>query len=257
MNYFASASISYAKDEIIYAEDPFLLPDYQKKEGHQIGQTFSYLNDKVISSWDEMYTGVMWLENPQAVPGNYRHIDYNGDGYIDGDDYVPFGYPDHPQYSFNFTAGADYKGFSFMFQLYGTRNSTLQEWVYEFMEPEYGSFDKYLLGNVWLPNENNYNGPFRHPTFMFSSNNTNIGNYQFKDGTMWRLKNVEIAYNFNNKNLNNLGINSLRLFLTGNNIWLFSHLNEDRETGGVRNTHDNKVRYPMTKSFNAGFNIQF
>ncbi len=257
LNYYATAAVSYAKDEVVYAEDPFLLPDYQKKEGHQIGQTFSYLNDKVITSWDDMYTGVMWLENPQAVPGMYRFIDYNGDGYIDGDDYAPYGYPDHPQYSFNFTVGGDYKGWSLMVQLYGTRNSTLQEWIYEFMEPEYASFDKYLLNNVWLPDNANYNGTFRHPTFMFSSNTTTIGSYQFKDGTMWRLKNIELAYNFHNQALNSVGIKSLRLFLTGNNVWLFSHLNEDRETGGVRNVHDNTIRYPMTRSFNAGFNIKF
>lgn len=255
LNYFASAAFSYAKDLVVYQEDPYLLPDYQKKEGYQIGQTRSYLNEGVIKSWDEMYTGVMWLNNPQAMPGNFRQIDYNGDGYIDANDIVPYGYPDHPQYTFNFTAGGDYKGFSLIVQLYGTRNSTLEQWIYEYSAPHYASVvDRTIYNDIWLPGSTT-NGSYRHPSFMYSANN--IGEYNYKDGTMWRLKNIELAYQFQHKMLNEIGIKSLRFFLSGNNLWLFSYLNEDRETGNIRNVHDHAIRYPMTKSYNAGFNIQF
>jgi len=255
MNYFASVALSYAKDEVIYQEDPYLLPAYQKKEGYQIGQTLSYLNEGVIQSWDEMYTGVMWLNNPQAMPGNFRQIDYNGDGYIDANDLVPYGYPDRPQYTMNFSSGIDYNGLSFNVQIYGTRNSTLEEAIYEYTAPHYASVvERGLYNDIWLPGSSQ-NGSYRHPAFMYSANN--IGNYKFKDGTMWRLKNVELAYQFQNKHLEEVGIKSLRIFLTGNNLWLFSHLNEDRETGTLRNVHDHAIRYPMTKSYNAGFNIQF
>ncbi|MDO9634985.1 MAG: TonB-dependent receptor [Paludibacter sp.] len=255
LNYFASAAVSYARDEVIYQEDPYLLPDYQKKAGYQIGQTRSYLNEGVIQSWDEMYTGVMWQNNPQAMPGNFRQIDYNGDGYIDANDVVPYGYPDRPQYTINFTVGGDYKGFSLLAQIYGTRNATLQQWIYEYTAPHYASVvDRLIYDDVWLPDNPN-SGSYRHPSFMYTGNN--IGNYNYKDGSMWRLKNVELAYQLKNKVLEDVGINSLRLFLSGNNLWLFSHLNEDRETGSIRNVHDHAVKYPMTKTYNLGFNIQF
>jgi len=255
LNYFASAAVSYARDEVIYQEDPYLLPDYQKKAGYQIGQTRSYLNEGVIQSWDEMYTGVMWQNNPQAMPGNFRQIDYNGDGYIDANDIVPYGYPDRPQYTINFTVGGDYKGFSLHAQIYGARNATLEQWIYEYTAPHYASVvDRLIYDDVWLPDNPN-SGSYRHPSFMYTGNN--IGNYKFKDGTMWRLKNVELAYQVKSKVLQEFGINSLRLFFSGNNLWLFSHLNEDRETGSIRNVHDHAVKYPMTKTYNMGFNIQF
>ncbi|MPM72085.1 hypothetical protein SDC9_119058 [bioreactor metagenome] len=255
LNYFATAAISYAKDEVIYEEDPYLLPHYQKNAGYQIGQTRSYLNEGVIQSWDQMYTGVMWLNNPQAMPGNFRQIDYNADGYIDANDVVPYGYPNHPQYAMNFSAGGDYKGFSLLVQVYGTTNSTLEESIYEYTAPHYASVvDRQLYNDIWLPGYS-ASGSYRHPSFMYSANN--IGNYSYKDGTMWRLKNVELSYQFPNKFLKESGITSLRVFLNGNNLWLYSHLNEDRETGGTRNVHDHAVKYPMTKTYNAGFNIQF
>ena len=43
---------------------------------------------------------------------------------------------------------------------------------------------------------------------------------------------------------------------TGNNLWLFSHLNEDRETGGTR-TNDNVMKYPLTKRYTFGVKIEF
>jgi hypothetical protein len=134
-------------------------------------------------------------------------------------------------------------------------NSTLEQWIYEYTSPHYASVvDRLIYDDVWLPDNPN-SGSYRHPSFMYTGNN--IGDYKFKDGTMWRLKNVELAYQLSNKVLQDVGINSLRLFLSGNNLWLFSHLNEDRETGSIRNVHDHAVKYPMTKTYNLGFNIQF
>lgn len=255
LNYFGTAAVSFAKDEVIYEEDPYLLPYYQKNAGYQIGQTRSYLNEGVIQSWDQMYTGVMWLNNPQAMPGNFRQIDYNADGYIDANDVVPYGYTNHPQFAMNFSAGADYKGFSLLVQVYGTTNSTLEESIYEYTAPHYASVvDRQLYNDIWLPGYSE-SGSYRHPSFMYSANN--IGNYKYKDGTMWRLKNVELAYQFRSKLLKEIGVSALRVFLNGNNLWLYSHLNEDRETGGTRNVNDHAVKYPMTKTYNAGFNIQF
>lgn len=253
LNYFVTAAISFAKDEVIYEEDPELTPDYQKNAGYQIGQTKSLINQGVIHSWDEMYTGVMPQNNPLANVGQFRQVDYNGDGYIDANDVVPYGYTNHPQYTMNLSLGGDYKKFSFLVQFYGTTNCTLLESIYEYSAPYYAAVvDKSLYKDMWFPNNPN-SGSYRAPSFMTDSN---IGNYAYKDGTMWRLKNVELGYTFQNKKLKGIGVNSLRVFLNGNNLWLYSHLNEDRETGDTRTAHDQAVKYPMTKTYNMGLTVE-
>ncbi|MEN6363270.1 MAG: SusC/RagA family TonB-linked outer membrane protein [Bacteroidales bacterium] len=253
LNYFITSAASFAKDEVIYREDPELSPAYQKNAGYQIGQTRSLLNQGIIESWDEMYTGVMALNNPLANVGDFRQVDYNGDGYIDANDVVPYGYTNHPQYTLNFSFGGEYKKMSLLVQFYGTMNSTLQQSLYEYSAPYYAAVvDRSLYEDMWFPN-NPHSGSYKAPSFMTSSS---TGNYSFKDGTMWRLKNVELAYTFQNETLKDFGITSLRVFLNGNNLWLYSHLNEDRETGDTRSAHDQAVKYPMTKTYNMGFTIE-
>jgi L-rhamnose mutarotase len=56
--------------------------------------------------------------------------------------------------------------------------------------------------------------------------------------------------------LKKAGIQNLKVFLNGNNLWLFSYLNEDRETGRTRD-NDNIQKYPMTKRINMGVKIDF
>lgn len=256
LTYYVGAMCSFAKDVIDYMEDPELTPDYQKKAGYQIGQQTGTLSSGVITSWDEMYTGVTGDKYSQAVVGMLQLIDYNGDGVVDTNDVVPYGYPNLPQYTMNFTAGFDWNGFSFMIQLYGTRNCTLAQSAGEFSSPAYYSVvDSSVADDMWLPRYNT-SGTYRTPTYMLSGNAESTGTYHLVDGTLWRLKNAEIAYTMRNKSLEKLGIGSCRFFVNGNNIFLYSHLNEDRETGGKRE-NTNVSKYPLTKRFNFGLKLEF
>lgn len=83
-----------------------------------------------------------------------------------------------------------------------------------------------------------------------------FGQLQLVDGTQWRIKNAELAYTLTAERLRKAGITSLRFYISGNNLWLFSHLNEDRETGGTR-TNDNVMKYPLTKRYTFGVKIEF
>lgn len=74
---------------------------------------------------------------------------------------------------------------------------------------------------------------------------------------MWRLKTAEVAYKVEHQKLEKAGIRSVSLFLNGNNIFLWSHLNEDRETGGVRDHDSHRSKYPITRRFNFGAKIEF
>jgi hypothetical protein len=192
--------------------------------------------------------------NNTSLLGDFRFVDYNANGIIDGKDAVPYGYTDHPQITNNYTLGADYKGLSLMVQLYSTRNSTLKEslimWGATYMNQ---SIDRIVLDNAWIPG--------RESTATYHRANWNFpgaagdGQYNQVDGTLWRLKSAEIAYTFTGGTLKKMGINNARIYMNGNNLWLWSHLNEDRETGGTRG--DSFEKYPLTKRINFGMNISF
>lgn len=255
--YYITLMYSNSQDKIEYIEDPELTPKYQKQAGFPIGQRYAYIDNGPISSWDEMYTGVKGIKEPNNfIPGMLQLVDYNGDGVINENDWVPYGYAGRPRHAINITFGSSWKGFSFMVQFYGTTGTTLAQGAGEFSGPHYYSVvDKSIVDDLWLP-QLNPNGKYHAPVYNLGGDVNNSGTYNMVDGTMWRLKNAEIAYRFSGSFLNKFGIGSLNVFINGNNLWLYSHLNEDRETGGVRD-NDNTQKYPMTKRYNMGFKVEF
>jgi hypothetical protein len=235
-------------------EDPELTPDYMKSAGFPIGQTRVTPYSEIIENWDEIYTGVMSNVNNLSIPGDFRFIDYNANGIIDEKDAVPYGYPNHPQIINNYTLGANYKGFSVSLQFYSTRNSTLTQslvmWGGVYMNK---SIDRIVLDNAWIPEREN-SATYMRPAWNYPGSSGD-GQYNRVDGTLWRLKTAEMAYAFTGEALRKIGLKNMRIYVNGNNLWLWSHLNEDRETGGIRNVGFDG--YPLAKRINFGMDVTF
>ena len=61
--------------------------------------------------------------------------------------------------------------------------------------------------------------------------------YSAQYGTQWiydasyiRLKNVEVAYTWNSGWIKKLGLSNLKVYLNGNNLWLWTRMPDDRES---------------------------
>jgi hypothetical protein len=79
------------------------------------------------------------------------------------------------------------------------------------------------------------------------------GNYYAHDGSYLRLKNAEVSYTFDSVQLKKIGMSSLRVFLNGNNLWLWTKMPDDRESnlGGL----GSQGAYPTMRRINLGVNI--
>ena len=67
---------------------------------------------------------------------------------------------------------------------------------------------------------------------------------------MLRLKTADISYTVPKKYTTKMSIDNLRLFVNGNNLWLWSKLPVD-----VEGTSFSEKRYPTSKNINVGMNI--
>jgi TonB-linked SusC/RagA family outer membrane protein len=249
-NYWASFNFTYVKDEIIKKEDPELLPEYQKSAGFQIDQTRSSLASGIINSWDQMYTGVVGLNNTQLLPGDYRIIDYNADGFIDGKDSVPYGFPSRPQSTYGFALGGDYKGFSLSVNFYGQYNVTQFVRLAEF-DWNAPTIYQSQLDDTWTPEYGNANPTFRALNFPGRTGVANA-NYNERDGASLRLKTAEFGYTLPSSFIKKMGLSAMRFFVNGNNLILWSKLPVDIEG------QDFDVRnYPVTKQVNVGLSATF
>ena len=79
-----------------------------------------------------------------------------------------------------------------------------------------------------------------------------------RDASYIRLKSIELGYTFSNKALKKAGIGDLRVFSTIHNILTicdpFVKPFDPEKIEGLASTG---FTYPLTKSFNLGFNINF
>ncbi|MGQ1891341.1 SusC/RagA family TonB-linked outer membrane protein [Thermophagus sp. OGC60D27] len=249
LRYWASLNWTYAENEIIYKEDPELKPDYQKNEGYSIGQTRSMISSELMTSWDDVYTGTMPLnDRGDLMPGDYRLIDFNADGVVDGQDGAPYGYPKYPLNTYSFAFGGEYKGFSLMLNFYGvynvTQNISLSE--FGFHSP---SIYETQIEDTFTPEIGNSNPSFR--SLKLERVATNAEYYQM-DASFLRLKTAEIGYSLPDKWISQFGISDLRLYVNGNNLLYWSDLPVD-----IEGQDFNVKNYPVTKQINLGLNVTF
>lgn len=259
ISFFSKYAFGYARDRILFRDDPELLPDYQKQQGYAIGQTRTYVNSGIIQSWDDLYTGVMDANNTQRLPGDFRRIDFNADGVINNNDVVPYMYPTRPEYNYSLNLGLKYKGFSLSALLYGVFNVSYSQSYYRVFDYLYSVAYPWHLNESWSPENGNTTGAqrsaIRYVTpYEFGYNNIRAGSYDIVDGSYLRLKNAELAYEFSSKALNRFGVDNLRLYLSGYDLLYWSNLREDRE-GGPVSEGQSVGTYPLMKRFTLGLSI--
>lgn len=250
ISYWVSTNLAYVIDEVIYREDPELTPDYQKQAGYQIGQTRTYLNQPgFINSWDDVYSGVLGLQNQEILPGDFRQIDYNADGVIDNDDIVPYGYPARPQYTYGLSFGGAYKGFSAYIQLYGSFNVSYNVSYGEFFQNNTLAYQVHL-DEAWSP-ELGTTAAATYPHLRFNTGSAK-GQFWLGDKSYLKLQNVEIAYNLPTSFTSRLGLSNTRIFASGNNLYTWSDILEDRDR--PRRTNRD---YPLMKRISLGMKVTF
>ena len=243
---WANTSFTHAKSKIITRDDPQLTPEYQKKAGKAINQTYSYVDYGRYQNWDELYGSTPHNDKDDArMPGNYIILDYDADGVISQNDNIPYGFTSIPQNTCNFSVGADYKGWSFFVQFYGTSNVTRSV----SLESLGGTRNTaYYEGTFWSKDVSN---GLPLPRWLTQKSDYTNGTRFLFDGSYIRLKYAELAYTFSKEKwLRSVGLQSLRVFVNGNNLALWTDMPDDREsnTGGWS-------AYPTARRFNIGFKV--
>ena len=176
----------------------------------------------------------------------YKAAAHNADGIISTFDNIPYAYTGVPLNTTNAQFGVDYKSFSFFLQFYGVNNVTRYVGLSSlggvrntaFDEGTYWSKDN-INADVPLPRWGNIASPYTNGTrFLF-------------DGSYIRLKYAELSYTFSKgKWLKTMGLNRLKVFVNGNNLFLWTKMPDDRES----NTGGNSA-YPTQKRYNLGLRL--
>jgi len=263
-NYWLKGVITLTHNVVLYKDEVKKTYSYQSETNQRFGQFYGLVVEGIYNTWTEVndVNRPVYAYNSNKIqPGDFKYKDVNGDGIIDDFDRVPIGYSSFPEKSFGFSFGINYKGFDFSILFQGaTDYSHLTSKKFSKGWQEDGSAVAYLLDRSWTSEK--YQAGIATDFPHISSSSSQTSNYQpntfwVEDASFMRLKNLELGYTLNPVFVTKLGVKSIRFYLTANNLYTWSHMfpGEDPEIP----TYDdgNYEPYPITRTFNTGFNIKF
>jgi TonB-linked SusC/RagA family outer membrane protein len=284
LNFDVSANMTYARKYLIYSERAPYQSTWEKWKDvwgsdRILGREWGYLHDGRYTNITEYQNAPLLggtLGNSMHLPGSRKITDVNGDGIINGNDQMPAfwsgqyqSFAGNPPLQFGMNFNFSYKSFDMnmlfqgasLFTVFASPNDVwgygrypnlwekfLDRWRLE--DPKMNPYDP---AAKWIPGE--------YPALRSNFNNTTDGlttDIWRMNATYLRLKSLEIGYTLPVKLVKKAGIQNLRMYVNGFNLFTFSNkyikgLDPEREEGAY--TAD--LTYPLMRSFNFGINLNF
>jgi TonB-linked SusC/RagA family outer membrane protein len=224
--------------------------------GQPINSFYGYQTAGIFQNQAEVnaYTNASGgLIQPNAVPGDFRWRDNNGDGTITADDKAFLGSP-LPTATFGFTINMDYKNFDLMIFAQGAAGNKIFQGLRR-LDVANANYSTEALSR-WT-GEGTSNSFPRLTTDDANGNFTNMSDFYLEDGDYLRFKVVQVGYSLPSKAVNTIGFEKIRLYVTGENLMtLTKYTGFDPEIGGDVFGLD-RGYYPQARAFLFGANLQF
>lgn len=190
---------------------------------------------------------------PDAVPGDVRFVDVDGDGKITAADRTKIG-KGMPDWTYGLTIGADWNGIDFMVLFQGTAGNDIYDATRR-TDVSPANLPSYML-NRWT-GEGTSNKYPRH--VVGDGKNWQSSDLYVTDGSYFRLKNIQLGYTLPKALTNKIFIDRLRVFVGAENLLTltkYAGFDPEISSGGTSLGVDYGV-YPQSRTFNFGANISF
>lgn len=260
-------------------------------EGMTLGEMWGYKCDGLFQSDEEAQTWANYSKftNRSATwqAGDPRYLDLNGDGYVNNGNNTIYDHGDlvkigntTPRYSYSIQGGVRWNGIgiSMMWQGVGKR-----DW-YPAKESGYfwGQYGRpYSMALPWHNSDRwspTNRGAYWPRLVGYSASDSGLilaqpNTRYVQDASYIRLKNLTIDYNFPKELVNKIGLQALKIYVSGENLLTFSPLKKyaknydpegiyagDADYGTNKFGSDNfgdGDGYPVMKSYTIGLSITF
>lgn len=247
------ANIDYYRSQIKEQDEaPKLYPNLVST-GHRVSQLFGYKAIGFFKDQADIDASKPQLLGSTPRPGDIKYEDVNGDGQIDTNDKTAIGYSTvAPEIYYNIHLGVEWKGLGIdaMFQGTGRYSGVLS--TKSMYKPLVGNttISQYYYDNRWTP-ETASTAKFPALSSTSNANNYNTNTLWMFDRSFFKLRNIEVYYNFPKVMLAKTKLlNAAKLYVRGVDLFSFDHLDEsDPEVFGATN--------PLNRSIVAGLSVTF
>lgn len=209
------------------------------------------IGQSINSIWLPKYDGIFQEGDdvvvagiPRAQPGDVRVIDQNQDGQIDDSDNVFT--PTDPDLFGSLTSKIRFKGFDLFLDFYTVQGATRINSVLSNGELWKGAING-IVTSYYTP---------EFPSTQYprpkSITHAHLFSFAVRDASYIRLRTLSLGYSLPKKWLDNVGLDKLRIYFTGTNLWTLtdfpSYSPEQDLFNGV---------FPETLNLSVGLNVGF
>ncbi|MGB3851487.1 MAG: TonB-dependent receptor [Tunicatimonas sp.] len=250
--YGITGVLSDVRNEIVSLDEGEIIQGLQvQREGQEINSIFGFETNGLLTETDLADGQFLGFD---SKPGDIKYVDQNGDNQLDDSDRVIIG-STIPRFTYSLNVNLSYRQFSLTVFAQGVGKVDTYfdgEAAYAFRNTS-GKITEEIAQNRWIPT--NPNPGAAYPRLWQNTGNRNQLNSDFwvRDASYFKLRNVVLAYDVPTTALESIGMSSLRVYVSGQNV-----LNLDRIEG-----YDAEVPfgtsqiYPQSRIFALGVNASF
>lgn len=236
------------------------------QEGQPISSFYGRIVDGIFASEAEVANAPSqgFATNADGV-GRFRYRDINGDGTINDDDRTFIGSP-HPDFTYGVNLRMAYKGFDMSAFFQGSQGNDIfnNDKVYTDFPTFFNANRSVRVLDSWTPD--NLDAELPALSQSITNNEGTANSFFVEDGSYMRLKNLQIGYTFDEEVSSYLGMDSVRLYLQGTNLFTITgydgvdpELQPRLDGGAIDNltigVSDNN--YPLAAIYSFGVNLKF
>ncbi len=217
---------------------------------------YGYKTAGIFQNYDEInaYTNAEGgLIQPNAVPGDVRFVDVDGNGVITEDDRTDIG-KGMPDWTFGFNFNASWKNFDFSMMWQGTAGNDIFDATRR-TDISASNLPSWMLERWTGEGTSN-----RIPHFVLGDNvNWQSSDLYVYNGSYLRLKNIQLGYTLPQSITSKAFISSLRVYVAAENLLTFTQyhgFDPEISSGGTSLGIDYGV-YPQARVFTVGLNLNF
>ena len=259
--------------------------------GKEIGEIWGYRVEGLFRDQADIdsHAKQSFLQSSDKVtrPGEVKFADLNGDGVIDRGTYTLDNHGDmeiigntSPRYSYGINLGADWKGFSLSIFLQGIgKKNWYPRYDSGYFWGQYNRPFGYMLkahtgSNVYRAELDNYDTAYWPKYAAYQTHQSSVNrplsyaNDRYMQNAAYiRVKNVTLDYSFPQRTLEKLHIASLKVFISGENLFTWSPMfritqNYDPEVissgdSDFRTSEGDGYSYPMLRKVTLGVTVSF
>ncbi|WP_321334939.1 TonB-dependent receptor [uncultured Bacteroides sp.] len=265
--YNASLNLTTISNKVVdlgYGKDVYYSGQAKTEIGRPLSMFYLYKTDGIFKTQEQIDSYVTSSGQPIIINGkrpqlgDVKYIDSDDNGNITSDDRQICGNP-WAKIQTSLLFNAEWKNFDFSMMWYGQFGNKIYnvtKWQGRLFSDNsnYIRFKKGEEPYQVNPNSNT-------PRIIYGDQRNSMDSDRFlENGSYLRMKNISLGYNFKEEWLTNLGIENLRLYVTGSNLITFtgySGLDPDFVNTDVWNRGTDSFAFPNTRSVMFGLNLTF